>query len=82
MQIFVGSSTVGAVRALVGGPSLLFYERRRVRGPSHLCAGQPCGVVLHRATDKLIHLLTLLTRPSDFVKLTIDQASTLSTVLP
>lgn len=65
-------------RALVGAASSLLYERGRVRGPSHLCGGQPCGVVLHRATDKLIHLLTLLTRPSDFVKLTIDQASALS----
>lgn len=35
-------------------------------------AEESCGVVLQRATDKLIHLLTLLTRPSDFVKLTID----------
>lgn len=36
------------------------------------------GVMLRRPTDKLIHLLTLLTRLSDFVKWTIDQASSLS----
>lgn len=72
-----------AERVLVGASSAsLRYQWVRVRGPSHLCGGEPCGVVLQRATDKLIHVLTLLTRPSDFVKLTIDQASALSTVLP
>ena len=52
--------------------------RARVRGPACLGGAEWYGVMLQRPTDKLIHLLTLLTRLSDFVKWTIDQASSLS----
>lgn len=53
-------------------------RRERVRGPACLRGAEWYGVMLQRPTDKLIHLLTLLTRLSDFVKWTIDQASSLS----
>lgn len=66
--------TQRSVHALARALVSLMCWWDRFSGPLPVSAEESRGVVLQRATDKLIHLLTLLTRPSDFVKLTIDQA--------
>lgn len=51
---------------------IALWECEEVKGPACLRGAQWYGVMPRRLTDKLIHLLTLLTRLSDFVKWTID----------
>lgn len=51
---------------------IALWECEEVKGPACLRGAQWYGVMPRRLRDKLIHLLTLLTRLSDFVKWTID----------